>query len=158
MHEVAVVHSRGQPLLVEPPRRFVTYERYGGRFNNQIFQLAVAFQVSKRFGLTLVVPYETRKVDWTGMFESREGTLPVWDLATLDDEYDWMLESEYEQLQVLLDALLASATAVCPSPLALTHLCMLPRLCTPAQLRCCALRPPGRERRVVHRRPKGALP
>lgn len=78
------------------PKKYITFERYGGRFSNQMFQLAAAFQASEVFKRTLIIPYEKRVVDYTGMFESEQG-LPIWDLGDLRRTFHFIFESQYGQ-------------------------------------------------------------
>ena len=66
-------------------RRFLTYGRFGGRLNNQLFQFITALQHAKVLKRTLIVPDEVRDVDWTGMFDVGFG---IWDLESLNDTYD----------------------------------------------------------------------
>ena len=66
-------------------RRLLTYKRFGGRLNNQLFQFITALQHAKVLKRTLVVPNEIRDVDWTGMFDVGLG---IWDLESLNNEYD----------------------------------------------------------------------
>lgn len=73
-----------QPDLTKG-KRLLTYKRFGGRLNNQIFQFITALQHAKVLKRTLVVPDEIREVDWTGMFDT---SLGIWDLSSLNAAYD----------------------------------------------------------------------
>lgn len=77
-------------------RRQLTYKRFGGRLNNQLFQFITALQHAKALKRTFVVPNEVRDVEWTGMFDG----LGIWDLESLNDAYDidWTtgLSNEFE--------------------------------------------------------------
>lgn len=66
----------------------LTYKRFGGRLNNQIFQFVAALQHAVVLNRTLVVPPETNAVEWTAMFDVQ---LKVWDLSHLNAAYsiDW---------------------------------------------------------------------
>lgn len=66
-------------------KRFLTYGRFGGRLNNQLFQFITALQHAKVLNRTLVVPDEVRDVDWTGMFDVGFG---IWNLESLNAAYD----------------------------------------------------------------------
>jgi hypothetical protein len=66
-------------------KRLLTYGRFGGRLNNQLFQFITALQHAKVLKRTLVVPNEVREVDWTGMFDVG---FDVWDLKSLNEKYD----------------------------------------------------------------------
>ncbi|KAL3762976.1 hypothetical protein ACHAWU_001123 [Discostella pseudostelligera] len=66
-------------------KRLLTYGRFGGRLNNQLFQFITALQHAKVLKRTLVVPDEVRDVDWTGMFDVGFG---IWDLESLNAAYD----------------------------------------------------------------------
>ena len=74
--------------LYQPPptgKRLLTYKRFGGRLNNQLFQFITALQHAKVLKRTFVVPDEMREVDWTGMFDTSFG---IWDLTSLNAAYD----------------------------------------------------------------------
>ncbi|KAL7508779.1 hypothetical protein ACHAXN_005857 [Cyclotella atomus] len=66
-------------------KRLLTYRRFGGRLNNQLFQFITALQHAKVLKRTLVVPDEIREVDWTGMFDTAFG---IWDIDALNAAYD----------------------------------------------------------------------
>ena len=66
-------------------KRLLTYRRFGGRLNNQLFQFITALQHSQVLKRTFVVPNEIREMDWTGMFD---GGLDIWNLESLNDTYD----------------------------------------------------------------------
>lgn len=66
-------------------KRLLTYGRFGGRLNNQLFQFVTALQHAKVLKRRLVVPDEVRVVDWTGMFDVGFG---IWDLESLNAAYD----------------------------------------------------------------------
>ncbi|KAL3796789.1 hypothetical protein HJC23_010936 [Cyclotella cryptica] len=66
-------------------KRLLTYKRFGGRLNNQLFQFITALQHAKALKRTLVVPDEIREVDWTGMFDTAFG---IWDMDSLNQAYD----------------------------------------------------------------------
>ena len=70
-------------------RRLLTYRRFGGRLNNQLFQFITSLQHAKVLKRTFVVPDELRDVDWTGMFDG----FGIWDLTSLNNAYDidWKL-------------------------------------------------------------------
>eukprot|EP00986_Skeletonema_menzelii_P013967 scaffold8679_cov154-Skeletonema_menzelii.AAC.10 len=70
---------------VKSGKRLLTYRRFGGRLNNQLFQFITALQHAKVLKRTLVVPDEVREVDWTGMFDASFG---IWDIERLNDAYD----------------------------------------------------------------------
>lgn len=103
---VEIVHTNNQPTpkLVAPAatadknsnsviyqpdpnsgKRLLTYKRFGGRLNNQLFQFITALQHAKVMKRTLVVPDEIREVDWTGMFDTELG---IWDIDSLNAAYD----------------------------------------------------------------------
>jgi hypothetical protein len=69
-------------------KRLLTYGRFGGRLNNQLFQFISALQHAKVLKRTFVVPNEVREMDWTGMFDTG---FDIWDLESLNDAYsiDW---------------------------------------------------------------------
>ena len=74
--------------LYQPPqvgKRLLTYKRFGGRLNNQLFQFITALQHAKVLKRTFVVPDEVREVDWTGMLDTGFG---IWDLDALNAAYD----------------------------------------------------------------------
>ncbi|KAK1745088.1 hypothetical protein QTG54_004379 [Skeletonema marinoi] len=58
---------------IKTGKRLLTYKRFGGRLNNQLFQFITALQHAKVLKRTLVVPDEVREVDWTGMFDTAYG-------------------------------------------------------------------------------------
>lgn len=66
-------------------KRLLTYGRFGGRLNNQLFQFISALQHSKVLKRTFVVPNEVREMDWTGMLDTG---YDIWDLESLNDSYD----------------------------------------------------------------------
>ena len=66
-------------------KRLLTYGRFGGRLNNQLFQFISALQHAKVLKRTFVVPNEVREMDWTGMFDTG---YDIWDLESLNDSYD----------------------------------------------------------------------
>jgi len=66
-------------------KRLLTYKRFGGRLNNQLFQFITALQHAKVLKRTFVVPDEVREVEWTGMFDTSFG---IWDLSSLNKAYD----------------------------------------------------------------------
>lgn len=66
-------------------KRLLTYKRFGGRLNNQLFQFITALQHAKVLKRTFVVPDEVREVDWTGMFDT---TFGIWDIDRLNAAYD----------------------------------------------------------------------
>ena len=70
---------------VKTGKRLLTYKRFGGRLNNQLFQFITALQHAKVLKRTFVVPDEVREVDWTGMFDTAFG---IWDIDRLNDAYD----------------------------------------------------------------------
>ena len=72
-----------QPKLTG--KRLLTYKRFGGRLNNQLFQFITALQHAVVLKRTLVVPDEIREVDWTGMFDTAFG---IWDIDALNARYD----------------------------------------------------------------------
>eukprot|EP00986_Skeletonema_menzelii_P009433 scaffold4297_cov152-Skeletonema_menzelii.AAC.12 len=84
---------------VKSGKRLLTYRRFGGRLNNQLFQFITALQHAKVLKRTLVVPDEVREVDWTGMFDAAFG---IWDIDRLNDAYDidWRsgLSREFQML------------------------------------------------------------
>eukprot|EP00571_Detonula_confervacea_P016021 CAMPEP_0172307836 /NCGR_PEP_ID=MMETSP1058-20130122/8599_1 /TAXON_ID=83371 /ORGANISM="Detonula confervacea, Strain CCMP 353" /LENGTH=991 /DNA_ID=CAMNT_0013020113 /DNA_START=141 /DNA_END=3113 /DNA_ORIENTATION=- len=74
--------------IYQPPKtgkRLLTYGRFGGRLNNQLFQFITSLQHAKVLKRTFVVPNEVRDVDWTGMFDAGFG---IWDLDSLNNAYD----------------------------------------------------------------------
>ena len=70
---------------VRTGKRLLTYKRFGGRLNNQLFQFITALQHAKVLKRTFVVPDEVREVDWTGMFDTALG---IWDIDRLNAAYD----------------------------------------------------------------------
>ena len=66
-------------------KRLLTYGRFGGRLNNQLFQFISALQHAKVLKRTFVVPNEVREMDWTGMLDTG---YDIWDLESLNDSYD----------------------------------------------------------------------
>ena len=66
-------------------KRLLTYRRFGGRLNNQLFQFITALQHAQVLKRTFVVPNEIREIDWTGMFDDG---LDIWNLESLNDTYD----------------------------------------------------------------------
>jgi hypothetical protein len=70
---------------VKAGKRLLTYKRFGGRLNNQLFQFITALQHAKVLKRTFVVPDEVREVDWTGMFDT---TFGIWDIDRLNAAYD----------------------------------------------------------------------
>ena len=70
---------------IKTGKRLLTYKRFGGRLNNQLFQFITALQHAKVLKRTLVVPDEVREVDWTGMFDTAYG---IWDIDRLNAAYD----------------------------------------------------------------------
>lgn len=83
------VNSNANSQIYQPDpkmgKRLLTYKRFGGRLNNQLFQFITALQHAKVLKRTLVVPDEIREVDWTGMFDTALG---IWDIGTLNAAYD----------------------------------------------------------------------
>ena len=81
--------SRSNSEIYKPDpkmgKRLLTYKRFGGRLNNQLFQFITALQHAKVLKRTLVVPDEIREVDWTGMFDTAFG---IWDIDALNAAYD----------------------------------------------------------------------
>lgn len=80
-------NSNSQIYQPDPTKgkRLLTYKRFGGRLNNQLFQFITALQHAKVLKRTLVVPDEIREVDWTGMFDTAFG---IWDIDSLNAAYD----------------------------------------------------------------------
>jgi len=77
---------RSQPLASLPDGKpLLLFERFGGRFNNQIFQFVSALQHAHLLGRKLVVPPASRGVDWDGMMSPE---LKLWDLEHLHSKYD----------------------------------------------------------------------
>ncbi len=70
---------------VKAGKRLLTYRRFGGRLNNQLFQFITALQHAKVLKRTFVVPDEVREVDWTGMFDAE---FEMWDIDRLNAAYD----------------------------------------------------------------------
>jgi len=70
---------------VKNGKRLLTYNRFGGRLNNQLFQFITSLQHAKVLKRKFVVPNEVRDVEWTGMFETK---IPLWDLEKLNTNYD----------------------------------------------------------------------
>ena len=54
------------------PDRFLTFERYPGRLNNQLLTLDWAFRCARAFNRTVYVAAVAKKLDWVGFPESRE--------------------------------------------------------------------------------------
>lgn len=79
---------------VKSGKRLLTYKRFGGRLNNQLFQFITALQHAKVLKRTFVVPDEVREVDWTGMFDTALG---IWDIDRLNEAYDIDWESGLSQ-------------------------------------------------------------
>ena len=79
------------------PTKYVTYDRYGGRFNNQLFAMASAAATAKMLGRTLVLPVEKRSVDWTGIFDNVE---TIWDLKNVEEEFDIIRSHEYSRFGI----------------------------------------------------------
>eukprot|EP00970_Alexandrium_tamarense_P016614 scaffold6945_cov119-Alexandrium_tamarense.AAC.2 len=82
-------------------RRLITYQRYGGRLNNQLMQFIGSLQHAKVLKRRLVVPDETNAVEWTGMIDS---AFDIWDLSSLNESYDidWKsgLETSSSEMQI----------------------------------------------------------
>mmetsp|Transcript_37486 Transcript_37486/g.68881 ORF Transcript_37486/g.68881 Transcript_37486/m.68881 type:complete len:1018 (+) Transcript_37486:72-3125(+) len=73
--------------IYQPPqkgRRLLTYRRFGGRLNNQLFQFITSLQHAKVLKRTFVVPDEVEDVTWTGMFDK----FGIWNLTSLNSAYD----------------------------------------------------------------------
>ncbi|KAL7463674.1 hypothetical protein ACHAXS_004034 [Conticribra weissflogii] len=70
---------------IQKGKRLLTYKRFGGRLNNQLFQFITALQHAKVLKRTFVVPDEVREVDWTGMLDT---SFEIWDLSSLNEAYD----------------------------------------------------------------------
>jgi hypothetical protein len=80
-------NSNSQIYQPDPTKgkRLLTYKRFGGRLNNQLFQFITALQHAVVLKRTFVVPDEVREVDWTGMFDTAFG---IWDIDALNSAYD----------------------------------------------------------------------
>jgi hypothetical protein len=63
----------------------LTYNRHGGRLNNQIIQFIGSIQHAKILKRRLVVPDEKVAVEWTGLLDDE---FDIWDLSSLKQEYD----------------------------------------------------------------------
>ena len=88
IQDIAAKSPTDNSVIYQPPnkgKRQLTYRRFGGRLNNQLFQFITALQHAKVLKRTLVVPNEVRDVDWTGMFDVG---LDIWDLEELNNAYD----------------------------------------------------------------------
>lgn len=94
---------------VKSGRRLLTYRRFGGRLNNQLFQFITALQHAKVLKRTFVVPDEVREVDWTGMFDTAFG---IWDIDRLNAAYDidWRLGLSQGFLESIPDGCVLSPT------------------------------------------------
>ena len=79
------------------PDNYLIYERFGGRISNQVWQLTSALQLATILDRTLVIPYEMRPTDFTGMFHKE---LNIWDLSELKNEFNYIFEHEFNQPRV----------------------------------------------------------
>eukprot|EP00804_Cyclotella_cryptica_P004857 CCRYP_004937-RB/>CCRYP_004937-RB protein AED:0.04 eAED:0.04 QI:104/1/1/1/1/1/4/48/822 len=81
------------PAATLEHRRLITYNRHGGRLNNQIIQFIGAIQHAKILKRRLVVPDEKVAVEWTGLLDD---SFHIWNLTTLKQAYDIDWESGLE--------------------------------------------------------------
>ena len=97
--------------------RFLTFERYPGRLNNQLLTLDWAFRFARAFNRTLFVAATHKKIDWVGFPESRDeealadGGASLWDLSALRRDFDFVLEHERAALGPAAGAALARDAA-----------------------------------------------
>lgn len=84
-----------EPVIEEriKPKKYVTFDRYGGRMNNQLFQMAAAAAAAKTLGRTLILPVEKRIVDWVGIYDDAG----IWDLSELEEKFDIIRVHEYSR-------------------------------------------------------------
>ena len=79
-------------------KKKLTYGRFGGRLNNQLFQFVAALQMATVLNRTLIFPPEKDMVRWTGFIDN--DLVDLWDFTDLTTHYDidWTTaaEDEYE--------------------------------------------------------------
>jgi hypothetical protein len=80
------------------PKKFITYDRYGGRFSNQLFQLGAAAAAAKAFDRTLILPVEKRVVDFTGIYDK----VPFWDLSLMEEKFNIIRSHEYSTNKLMV--------------------------------------------------------
>ena len=113
----AETEPRLRAARAAPPTRFLTFERYPGRLNNQLLTLDWAFRFARAFNRTVVVAAVKRKIDWVGLPESRaeearaDDGASLWDVSRLRSRFDFALAHEVDALGAAARAALGRAAA-----------------------------------------------
>ena len=71
---------------IQGGKKLLTYGRFGGRLNNQLFQFVAALTHATILNRTLVFPPEDVMVRWTGFVDN--DIIDLWDLTDLNANYD----------------------------------------------------------------------
>ena len=77
------------------PRRYITYECFPGRLNNQLWTLDWAFRASKAFERTLIYSSPKKRECWIGIPENKEEEQhSLWDMEKLHGAFDMIIEAD----------------------------------------------------------------
>ena len=126
---VAGLERTGRPAM-EPLRddeRFLSFEYYPGRLNNQLWTLDWAFRCAKAMGRTLYISRPTQQVQYVGLPDRRDdevGDAPravLWDMKRLRSAFRFVLQHELDGSPALSGA---SATLLSSNPDSLNADCV----------------------------------
>jgi hypothetical protein len=111
-NESATAKKLNSEIYNPPPptntsRRLITYNRHGGRLNNQLIQFIGSIQHAQVLKRKLIVPDEKVAVEWTGLLDEH---FEIWDLSSLKKEYeiDWSLGLDLNKERAEKEGVLSS--------------------------------------------------
>ena len=127
---VAGLRKRTGRAAMEPLRddeRFLSFEYYPGRLNNQLWTLDWAFRCAKAMGRTLYISRPTQQVQYVGLPDRRDDEVGdalravLWDMQRLRSAFRFVLQHELDGSPALSGA---SATLLSSNPGTLSADCV----------------------------------